>query len=229
LEGNIKTSGADLIQQSGQFNKKIQELTATIATRDQTIAGLEATVSSDKKIHDDQVKTIKQCNEQIAEQAKNITDLGETIKGLKDTITQVETGRKHYQDEFQNKNTELHNMTQLKNKLQEQIDAATPAAALKVVQDQVVALTQEKSDLDKRILDKGKEIGDLKTEIDKLQTQLASRSSSDDRRKDTKQSKPRKTDAEHKAEFQSKNRELLQELLRQLLEQVDIPVDKPSS
>jgi chromosome segregation ATPase len=127
---------------------------------------------------------------------KTITGLNETIKGLNNTIKQVEDGRKHYQNEFQTKNTELHTMTQLKKQLEEQIAVGTPVAVLKVVQDQVVTLTHEKGDLDKRILDKDKQIGELKTEIDKLQTQLASNSSSDDHRKDTKKTKPRKTDKE---------------------------------
>jgi hypothetical protein len=68
----------------------------------------------------------------------------------------------------------------------------------------------------------------LNTEIDKLKTQLASQSSSDDHRKDTKNTKPRKTQAEHKAELQSQNQKRLEYLLKQLRDAVDIPVGKPS-
>jgi chromosome segregation ATPase len=168
-------------------------------------------------------------NEMIAEQAKTITDCKETIKGLQEMNKTVEEGRQNFQNKYQTANTELHNITQLKDKLQAQIDAATTDGTMKVLQDQVNTLTREKGDLDKRILDKDKQIDEFGTEIHKLQTQLASMSSSDDHREYTKKTKSRKTDAEHKAEFQSKNRELLEELLRQLREQVNIPVGKPSA
>jgi chromosome segregation ATPase len=161
LEGNIRTSEAESIQENAQFNKQIKELTATIETRDQTIAGLEATVSSDKKIKDDQVETIKKSNETIAEQAKNITDLGETIKGLQETNKQVEEGRKEFQTKFQTANIDLHSMTQLRDKLQKQKDAVTTDGTMKVLQDQVNTLTREKGDLDKRILDKDEQIDEL--------------------------------------------------------------------
>jgi chromosome segregation ATPase len=186
--------------------------------------GRKEIVASDKKIKDDQTETIKKVNEQIAEQTKTITDLGKTIEGLKVTITQLETGRKHYQDEFSKTNTELHNMTQLKNKLQAQIDAATVDAKLKIIQDQVNELTREKDDLDKQILDKDTQIDELKTEVDDLKTKLASKSSSDGHRKDTKKSKPRKTDEEYKAERERENRKRIQELLRLLQETVHFPV-----
>jgi chromosome segregation ATPase len=224
LETEINNNNVHYVQTSEQQKRKIEELKALLETVDNAIKAqmehrddLMKTISSNEK-------TIKTNNEKIAEQAKTITDLDETIKGLKDTMKQVEDGRKHYQSEFQTKNTELHNMTQLKNQLEKQIAAGSPVVALTVVQDQVVALTQEKSDLDKQILDKDKQIDELKTEVDKLQTQLASKSSSDDHREDTKNTKPRKTQAEHKAEFQSKNQQLLEELLKQLREKVDIPV-----
>lgn len=224
LEVDIRQCKADLLQASGNFNKKIEEQKALIDTADKAIQAGIAARDDLNKIKDDQAETIKKGNETIAEQVKTITDLGETIKGLQETNKQIEEGRKQFQTKFESANTDLHSMTQLRDKLQAQIAAKNPADALKVVQDQVDELTHEKGDLDKRILDKDKEIGDLKTEIDKLQTQLASRSSSDDHRKDTKKTQPRKTDAEQKSEFQSKNRKLLEELLKQLREKVDIPV-----
>jgi hypothetical protein len=134
-----------------------------------------------------------------ATEAKSTTYLGETIKGLNDTIRQKEQGRMHYLTEFQTKNTELHDMTELKKKLESQIAAGSPAAALTVVQDQVVALTQEKSDLDKQILDKDNQIDKLKTELDA-----------------------------YKAERERDNRTRIEELLKKLQELVHFPVHKSS-
>jgi hypothetical protein len=134
----------------------------------------------------------------------------------------------HYLTEFQTKNTELHVMTELKKKLETQIAAGSPVAVLTVVQDQVVALTQEKSYLDKQILDKDNQIDKLKTEVDKLQTQLASKSSSNDHRKDKKKTKPHKTDDEYKAERERDNRTRIEELLKKLQELVHFPVHKSS-
>ena len=108
-----------------------------------------------------------------------------------------------------------------------------PDDALKVVKDQINALTREKGDLDKQILDidkqirdKDKEIDKLKTEVDDLKTKNASKSSSDGHRKDTKKSKPRKTDEEYKAERERENRTRIEELLQKLQKLVHFPVQQ---
>ena len=220
LEGDLKKSNADALQEYGKFNKQIAELKETIGTQEEDIKSLKSTIAAHEKTRDEQVQTIKTGNEKIAQQEKEVIDLNEAIKNIQETNKQIEEGRKQYQTKFESANTDLHKMTQLRDKLQAQINANTTDGAMKVLQDQVNDLTRENGDLDKKI-------NALNHEVDKLQTQLASRSSSDDHRKDANKSKSRKTDAEHKAEFQSKNRELLQELLKQLRKQVDIPVDKP--
>jgi chromosome segregation ATPase len=200
LEAEKNKLSMDWIQTNGNQEREIQELQASIQTANEKITtqidnikDLMASIVSHEKTRDDHVVTIQRNNEVITEKEKAIKDLNETIKGLQETNKQVEDGRKHYQTEYQTKNTELHNMTQMNIKLQAQIAAGNPAAELTVVQDQVNELTR---DLDKRILDKDRQIIELNTEIDKLKTQLASQSSSDDHRKDTKNTKPRKTQSE---------------------------------
>ncbi len=116
----------------------------------------------------------------------------------------------------------------MKKKLEAQLATKNPDDVLKVVKEQLDELTREKGDLDKRILDKDNQIDELKTEVDKLKTKLASKSSSDDHRKETKKTKPRKTDEEYKAERERDSRKSIEELLKKLQELVHFPVQQSS-
>jgi DNA repair exonuclease SbcCD ATPase subunit len=108
IEGNnatIQELRQKIQQKEIDKNKQILEMNQNIEQLQKTIAGLE-TEKKDNNVHYIQtteqqkrkieelkghldtaeLKTIKQCNEKIAEQVKVITDLGETIKGLNDTL-----------------------------------------------------------------------------------------------------------------------------------------------
>ncbi len=153
-------------------------------------------------------------------------------KKAEDTLQRVEDQKKHYIGEYTAKSAELATMTDLKGKLQAQIDGLNTGTSTQILQKQISDLIHEKGEVDKKYALLEVEKSDLQKNIDKLtaengslKTQLKN-SSTSSHVQGPSVNVEILTEKERQDELKKVHATLMDELLKKLIAQVKFPVHK---